>query len=272
MLEKIRAAAKRSSFLVFTYTTLRHLWKFNIQRPRETPLGFKLMGPTAMVSGNFELEETALIQECLKGADIFVDVGANVGLYTCLARKQGIRTVAFEPLRQNLDYLYTNLEANGWRDVEVYPIGLSEVPGLTVLYGTGTGASLISGWASSSPLLRRTIPVSTLDVMLADRFPEQRLFIKVDVEGAEYGVVRGAQKLLDRQPAAIWLVEIILADWHPGVNPHFLETFEIFWSHGYESRTADAQRAIITPEIIKSWIAKGRGDIGNGYYLFTKMK
>ena len=112
--------------------------------------------------------------------------------------------------------------------------------------------------------------MSTMDILLADRFPGQRLFIKIDVEGAEYGVVRGAQRLLERQPAATWLVEIILADWHPGFNPHFLETFELFWSRGYEARTGDAQRTLVTAESVKGWVSQGRG--GSGYYLFTKKK
>lgn len=79
------------------------------------------MGHAAMQSGQFEPEETAVVQQLLDDISDFVDVGANVGFYSCLARANGKQTVAIEPLTANLDYLYANLQANGWNDVEVIP-------------------------------------------------------------------------------------------------------------------------------------------------------
>ena len=101
-----------------------------------------------MLIGTFEPEEMGLVESHLSGAQVFVDVGANIGLYTCLARSRGRHTIAIEPQQKNLSILYFNLRENLYNDVEVYPLGLSDQPGITVLYGaSGTSASLISGWS-----------------------------------------------------------------------------------------------------------------------------
>ena len=121
---------------------------FTGTRELETPLGFKLRAGRAkanrmMQDGTFEPEETAVLQHHLARADVFVDVGANVGLYTCLARQMGKHVVAFEPQERNLRCLYSNLRSNGWPDVEVFPLGLGECPGLMPLYGaSGPSASI----------------------------------------------------------------------------------------------------------------------------------
>ncbi|MBU4488096.1 MAG: hypothetical protein KKI13_03405 [Candidatus Omnitrophica bacterium] len=128
-----------------------------MEEPVVTPWGFKFAGNIAMAQGTFEPMEAELVRNILKDIDVMVDIGANVGFYTCLARSKGIYTIAVEPFMPNMDYLYANLCANGWNDVEVYPIGLASKPGLDNLYGAGTGASLLKGWAGASPLMRHTI-------------------------------------------------------------------------------------------------------------------
>jgi FkbM family methyltransferase len=213
-----------------------------------------------------------LIQQLLKAAEVFVDVGANVGFYTCLARKSDKHTIAVEPLRENLDYLYANLKVNGWLDVEVYPVGLAHHPGLATLHGFGTGASLLSGWARIPPSLGRTIPLSTLDILLGDRFRGKQLLIKVDVEGAEYDLLQGASKVLANEPAPVWIVEVNLSEHHPtGINPRFLETFAMMWRCGYRSWTADRERRAVGPDDVERWVAQGWVEFGKSNYLFAKV-
>jgi tRNA G37 N-methylase Trm5 len=98
-----------------------------------TRYGFKLVGNPAMQSGTFEPDETRFLESSLAKADTFVDIGANIGYFSCLARSLGKRVVAVEPLAENLDYLFRNLLLNGFDDVEVFPLGLAERPGLRTL-------------------------------------------------------------------------------------------------------------------------------------------
>lgn len=284
----LKALAKRSKTLVKLNASL--MWKFHVltdwwgtkiwTKTREvvTPLGFKLtsgLHPAyeLMRIGNFEVEETAIISRILPRVDVFVDIGANLGYYTCLALQSGKPVVAFEPQQQNLQCLFKNLTANGWEDrAEVFPLALSERPGLLTLYGaSGPSASLIKNWAGYSSRFKKIVPVSTLDNVLAGRFPDERLFIKMDVEGAEFQVLRGSLATLRLTPKPIWLLEICLEEFHPeGRNPDFHEIFRYFWEHGYQAFTATENLKLVKPSEVANWIEKGHADSGTFNYLFAE--
>jgi FkbM family methyltransferase len=271
LLARLKPCVERVPIIAVIYRAVRAALAFRRQRPQNTPFGFKLMGNPLMQRGAFETEETRLIQRLLQHSEVFVDVGANIGFYTCLARVSGQYVVAVEPLRENLDYLMVNLDANGWHDVELYPVALARQPGLAILHGGGTAASLINGWDGASPLLRRTIPLSTLDILLNGRFPAKNLLIKVDVEGAEFDLLQGAPQILGRDPAPVWMVEITLTEHHPaGFNRRFKDTFEIFWQHGYQAWTADCNLRSVTPTDVATWAQKRHCTFGHGNYLFTR--
>jgi len=246
--------------------------------PKATPYGFRLstsrsIHHRAMLSGKFEPDEVAVVQQFLNQADVFVDVGANIGFYTCLAKAKEKHVVAFEPLNRNLDYLYTNLSTNGWEDVEVFPLGLSAHPGLLTLYSaSGTAASLVPGWGRFSKRFRETIPVSTLDIVLGDRFDGRRMFFKIDVEGAEYEVLLGATHFLKMIPKPNWLIEICLDEHHPhGMNPHFVETFELFWKNNYLIKSASDIQRIITRADVERWLHNGKTDVKTFNYLVVSV-
>ncbi|MBU1730685.1 FkbM family methyltransferase [Patescibacteria group bacterium] len=227
----------------------------------------------AMQEGIFEAQETLLLREYLRSADVFVDVGANIGFYSCLARLADKHVIAVEPLSKNLEYLYANILANAWTDIEVFPVGLSDRPGLSTLYGgSSTGASLISSWAGAARLFRHIIPVSTLDVLLNVRFAGKKVLIKIDVEGAEYPVLLGATKVMCMQPKPTWMVEICLNEFHPdGMNPNFQDTFNLFWQYGYEARTADQNNRLIQRADVDRWVKNGRRDSGAINYKFVSV-
>jgi FkbM family methyltransferase len=204
-----------------------------------------------MQRGEFEPHETNLFRQLANSYDVLIDIGANIGYYTCIARHAGKQAVAVEPLEENLRWLYRNLASNGWNDTEVHPIGLSSAPGVAVLYGGGTAASLIQGWAGSPKFLKRSVPVNTLDNVVAGRFAENKLLIKVDVEGHEFDVLAGATQTLCR--AALWIIEITLREHRATPNRYFFDTFEFFWRHDYRCFSADANLAEVTRSKVNSW-------------------
>lgn len=283
----IKRQAGRSVILKRVYGWAR--WKWHVfrdnwgalvwTRTRETttPLGFKLtsgLHPAyeQMRRGTFEPDETALIAELLDRVDRFVDVGANLGYYTCLALQKGRRVMAIEPQPRNLRSLYQNLLSNGWdRDAEVMPVALAAAPGLLTLYGaSGPSASLLQNWAGYSSRYHQIVPVSTLDHLLAGRFGDERLLIKIDVEGAELGVLQGAQATLRRSLHPMWLLEVCLHEFHPdGFNPDFLEVFHQFWENGYEAYTAEARPRVVPRDRVEAWWSARRTDSGTFNYVFA---
>jgi FkbM family methyltransferase len=228
-----------------------------------------------MRTGKFEVEETEIISKLLPHADLFVDIGANLGYYTCLALQAGKPVVAFEPQQQNLQCLFKNLIANGWEGkAEVFPLALSDCPGLLTLYGaSGPSASLIKNWAGYSSSFKKVVPVSTLDNVLAGRFSGQRLFIKMDVEGAEFHVLKGALGTLKISPKPVWLLEICLQEFHPeGKNPDFQEIFRLFWDNGYQAFTATADPELVSSQEVASWVEKGHAESGTFNYVFVETE
>ena len=290
MLNRLKSYLKRFPSIVSAYETVvklinnarnemrdvRDSYLRKTRKAVDTPYGFKLQGSgsmhhRSMQTGTFEEEETALMRQHMIQSDIFVDVGANIGFYSCLARSLGKHTISIEPLSRNLNHLYDNLIDNNWDDVEVFPVGLSDKPGLSILYGaSSTGASLIRNWAGASQRFKRIIALSTLDILLGNRFEGKKLFIKIDVEGMEYPVLLGANRTLTMTPKPTWLLEICLNEFYPtGVNPNYLATFELFWQHGYEVRTADHNNRLIKPSDVQHWVKIGRCESGVINYVFT---
>lgn len=242
-----------------------------------TPLGFKLRSGfhpayELMRIGQFEVEETEHLCRLLADADCFVDIGANLGYYTCLALSRGKPVIAFEPQAQNLHCLFQNLISNGWQDgVEVFPVALGARPGLLTLYGaSGPSASLVKNWAGYSPRHHQLVPVSTLDNVLGSRLPDRRLLIKIDVEGAEYQVLSGAHATLARKLKPMWLLEVCLHEFHPqGANPDYLAIFRLFWENGYQAYTATRTPALVTQGDVDRWLKDKFCDSGTFNYLFV---
>lgn len=223
------------------------------KHPSPTPMGFVFGGNLQMENGSFEPTETGHILKLFDSTDSLINVGANVGYYCCLALKHGKKVVAFEPMLTNQRHLYRNVHANGWGDLfECYPIALSDTGGLLEIFGDGTGASLIKGWAGQQDAT--IVPVSTLDQVLGERFSEVRPLIIVDIEGAEYGMLLGATKLLNARVKPIWFVEISVSEHQPkgiAVNPNLLKTFELFFNTGYVAISADNNPRFISLAEIK---------------------
>jgi FkbM family methyltransferase len=257
------------------YRSARDEWQFSHAVFAETPFGYRFAGIPKMMAGTYEPQERAALQDHLGPAELFVDIGAYYGYFTCMACSLGKRVIAIEPVPANLRYLCANLHINGWgAGVEIYPVGLADKPGLASLYGAGSGASLVPGWGGVSRLFQRTTPLSTLDILLGSRFHGQRLVIKMDVEGAEYAALQGAAGVLQAVPRPVWLVEIMPSVYrgqtgNPQHNPHFLDTFELFWALGYKALAVDRQEKELSRSELEAYASTGiRGDWAANNYLF----
>jgi FkbM family methyltransferase len=260
---------KHTPGLARIYRLLRDEWQASRTPMARMPEGFWLAGDETMRLGKFEPQERRIIARELRNADVFVDIGANIGYYTCLTRAGGLHVVAIEPLPLNLKSLFRALETNQWDDVETWPVAVAERPGSLPMWGASTGASLVPGWAGSSLQYRQIVPATTLDTLFDRRFEGQRLLVKMDIEGAEYGALLGGTSLLKRDPHPVWLVEITLDMHHPTANRHFGDTFALFLDHGYRVFAADEDETPISREEIASWQSQGRCDAGVHNWLFV---
>lgn len=227
-----------------------------------------------MENGKFEIFETTLIKKLLPQADVVINIGANIGYYTCLALSQNKKTIAIEPINANLYYLLRNIKANNWEvNAEVFPLAVSDRVGVFEIYGGGTGASLIKGWSGTPKNEMTLVPATTLDTLFLGRFKNQKILFIVDIEGAEKFMLDGAINFIDMTPKPIWFVEITAHTHQPqgvSVNPFLMETFEKFWEKGYKSWGVTNGKIVpVTKPDIQNIIETDWHDGEMGNYIFT---
>lgn len=151
-----------------------------------------------MWSGEFEPQLIALIQRHVRPGAICLDVGANIGASVlALAKAVGDtgRVHAFEPAPPNLKRLRLNLSLNPIleRRVTVHPVGLSDEPGR--LFWRNEPGNPGNGFLGATGEIEVT--VATLDQQLDAAGVTRADFMKVDVEGMELKVFRGARRTLE---------------------------------------------------------------------------
>jgi FkbM family methyltransferase len=136
---------------------------------------------------------------------VMVDAGGGVGIVSLLAAVLPDLTCwTFEP---NLyDEVVKNVELNGLEDrVHVYPVALLDRPGEMTMYRPArkgrAGLATLASRPGFRPVESFKVPVVRLDDMLAGL--ERVDLIKLDVEGAELPVLRGAEQLIEMHRPAI---------------------------------------------------------------------
>lgn len=267
----IKNYLKKYSNLRRFYRVLRDFFYFT-QEPKFTVHGFKFIGNKAMEEGNFELIETDIFKKLLPKIDLLLNIGANVGYYASLALHQGKNVIAFEPIEQNLKLLMKNICANNWQNrIEIFPLALTNEAGILKIYGNGTGASLVPGWAKIPTNDFELIPCSTANTVLNDRLNNQKILIVADIEGSEKKMLDGASKLLSMIPKPIWMIEISITEHLPEemkINPDLLPTFELFWKHGYMAITADKKLKTVHRNEIAYIVETGINTLNTHNFLF----
>jgi len=136
------------------------------------------------------------IKSCLRVGSVFVDVGANIGYYTLIASKlvgsQG-RIYSIEPVPSTATILKANVKLNNCLNVSVYEVAIWSSKGTLTLKIPGPWYGLVS---VSRYGVNMVVNSTTLDELLKSEVSID--CIKIDVEGAELEVLRGAKDVLKR--------------------------------------------------------------------------
>ena len=150
--------------------------------------------------GTYEPAQSALFCKVVKPGDVVYDIGAHFGYYALLASKlvgtEG-RVLAFEPSPPNLARLYRHIELNRCSNVQVLELAVSDHEGVAH-FETRTGSGL-GHLAPDGPV---EVKITRLDGLQGYPLPN---VMKIDVEGAEVGVLRGANSLLAAAKPTIFL-------------------------------------------------------------------
>ncbi len=154
--------------------------------------------------GSYEHEKSRAFAAAVSPGDVVFDVGAHVGFYTLLAANLVGPTghvVALEPVSWNLDLLKRHCRLNDCANVTAIEAAVSDRSGIAA-FDSQRGRSC-EGHISESGELQ--VQIVALDELTGRGELPAPHIIKMDVEGAEFSVLTGAKKLLDRARPVIFL-------------------------------------------------------------------
>lgn len=187
--------------------------------PIRLPFGAWLIGRDDLLArsltfDSFEAAECASIQKLLRPGMIVLDIGAHQGFYTLFASslvgKKG-RVFAFEPSPRERRALRLNIVINFRRNVSIQPLALGDQESeadLHIVSKYNTGCNSLRPPAVPESTFTETVKVGTLDNWLAREKIDRVDFMKIDVEGAELSVLKGAHESLMRRPRPIIQAEV----------------------------------------------------------------
>jgi len=198
----------------------------------------------AIVCGGFESAELHFLHRCLRPGMTVLDIGAHHGLYSLVASKsvhpRG-HVHSFEPSPRERRLLERNLRFNRRANVSVHATALGATRGHATLFlveGNLDGCNSLR-----SPSDCRNTRTVEVDVVPLDEFIQENGisdvdFIKMDVEGAELSVLRGASRLLSSSTRPWILAEISDSRTQPWGYPareilEFLEQKGFHWFQPY---------------------------------------
>jgi FkbM family methyltransferase len=192
------------------------------------PIAFHLL-----ISDVYEAEELKLVVRRLSEGTVFVDVGSSVGAFTLPAAKRvgsTGRVIAIEPSPRVFPYLQRNVERNGLRNVTLKRCAVTDLnQGMVQFYEAPVEHFGMGSLAPQFQAAPTEVTAQTLDSLLLEEAAARADVLKVDVEGFEASVFRGAERLLAGPSPPLVVFEF--CDWAEGRMPR--------------GRVGDAQRLLL---------------------------
>lgn len=199
-----------------------------------------------IIAGIYETEEIGHLLENLQDRDVFIDVGANTGLFSllCARRFSSVNIHAFEPVPLNASLFESSIHLNGFENITLNRSCVGNTEGeieLSLASDSAYSSMIATG---RKPVVRRLrTPTITLD-SYASRAGLGRIdILKVDVEGAEKLVLEGARGLLsdERTRPRLLLVELFDQNLQP-FGTSIGEIVDLLAALGYRGYVLDKGR------------------------------
>jgi len=205
----------------------------------------------ALTLGVYERGEIAFFRSHFGAAMTFVDIGANVGLYSALALSTpGFhgRVLAIEPDSESRPYLQKTIASNAASAdaAAICELAAAERPGTLTLYKNPDNKG--DNRLYPDPLLRgeETVGADTLDNICRRHGIAAAQFIKIDVQGAEARVMHGAAGLLGASADCVLMTEF----WPYGLarcGSDALAYLDMLRDFGFRLHELTGRREVLAP-------------------------
>ena len=163
----------------------------------------------------YEPYESRLMREYLKPGMTVYNIGANLGYYTILASEcvgpMG-KVFAFDPAPENFELLRRTVSENRLTNVELFPsaVGAAKGSATLSLSRTNSGDHQLQNIPSRNHIV---VDVTSIDTFVTEgHLPPDAIIM--DVQGAEFDVLRGASEQLASAKSLILFTEF----WHTGLD------------------------------------------------------
>jgi len=213
--------------------------------------------PEIALKGTYEEPELRFLESALKGGDFFVDVGCNVGIFSLVAaRRVGPfgRVFAIDANPAVLEHLKRSLVMN-WvhdRTVVLHRAVGAEDREMSLQFSefrlgdASLGLDEESVFHRSTALLGLVKSIPVRQIRLDDLFPSlpEVKVLKIDVEGFEYGVLAGAERLARNQCFKYVLMELLeeVSSTRHRANVRAVEQMQ---THGYRVCNVNASGELV---------------------------
>lgn len=160
--------------------------------------------------GSYENTELNWIEKNLNPDDVFIDIGANIGIYT-LSAAQKIshgKVYSFEPFEQNHNSLLKNIELNPFKNIQVEKLAIAECEKTISLFYDDADKNM--GMVSSYNVSKKNetiIKAIALDDFVISNKINKIAIIKMDIEGNEWFAFQGMKNVLKNQKPKL-LIEV----------------------------------------------------------------
>jgi FkbM family methyltransferase len=158
--------------------------------------------------GLLEFEDMAFVLHFLRPGDVMGDIGANVGVYTILAAKNaGAKVIAIEPIPAAFHHLKDNVKLNNIDQlVTILNCGAADENGeleFTTTMDAVNHVAVAEDKIESTKLIK--VSVRTTDDIFQNNQP---VLLKIDVEGFELPVIKGAKNILKSDQLSAIIIEL----------------------------------------------------------------
>ena len=205
----------------------------------------------------YEPDTSTLLMSVLRDGDTFVDVGTHVGFFSSLAASlvgsEG-RVVSFEPEARNFGQLNDHVALNGFTNVDRVNAAVGSEEGQAEFWVNADNDGGHALWnvgkhgynqLSRQRENRQVVPMTTLDSHFAKTGVRMPRLIKIDAEGCELSVLKGAKALLaHRVPYVVCEINHFALE-QMGTNEAELRAFMA--GHGYETNALNPETGEIIP-------------------------
>ncbi|HTY46939.1 MAG TPA: FkbM family methyltransferase [Methanomassiliicoccales archaeon] len=161
--------------------------------------------------GKRERFSTDFLAGMIQNDDVIVDIGANVGYYALLEGRIAThgRVFAVEPVAGNMSVLKTNIEANQLHNITTHPIAIGDRIGKATIFVCDhcNWSSPINNYPERV-VDKQIVEMEPLDTFIERVVQERPSLVRMDVEGYEAAVMRGAAQYLEGNGESRIFVEI----------------------------------------------------------------